>query len=91
MLSPKERLEMRKAAAMLQALKNAEKDKKVIKCGANLESQFGKVVQNEQRLIDNGHFMKSAPKAKLDYMRESYKKAKKADNKVSEIVRVRKV
>jgi predicted DNA-binding WGR domain protein len=79
----------RKLAARLQAEKNAEKSKNVIQAGANLPSQWGKVVTNEQRLIDNGHFMKTSERAKLDFMRESYRKRKK-ELKGSTIIRVTK-
>ena len=67
------------------------KNKNVIKAGANLPSQWGKVVNNEQRLIDNGHYMKTSEGAKLDYMRERYREAKKEAKKTVEIVLVKKV
>lgn len=78
LLTKQERKRQEKLAARLQAMKNAEKSKHCIKAGANLPSQWGKVVSNEKRLIDNGHYMKSAERAQLDYMREAYRKAKKA-------------
>lgn len=77
LLTEKERKRQEKLAARLQAMKNAEKSKNVIQAG-NLRSQWGQVVTNEQRLIDNGHYMKSAERATLDFMREQYRKAKKA-------------
>lgn len=77
MLTEKERAYQRKLEARLAAKSNAEKSKKVVKAG-NLPSQWGRVVSNEQRLIDNGHFMKTGERAQLDYMREQYRKAKKA-------------
>lgn len=87
MLSDKERAYQRKLEARLQADINARKSKNVIKAG-NLHSQWGKVVTNEQRLIDNGHFMKSSERANLDYMREAYRKAKKAQkgDKISHVL-----
>ena len=72
----------------MQAEINARKSQNVVRAGANLQSQWGKVVTNEQRLIDNGHFMKTNERAKLDYMREAYRKLKKAA-KPSEIVLVK--
>jgi hypothetical protein len=78
----------RKLAAKLQAEKNAEKSKNCIKAGANLASQWGRVVTNEQRLIDNGHFMKSSQRAALDYARERYRKMKNED-KAAKIVLVK--
>jgi len=77
MLNKKERELQAKMAAKLQADINERKTKNCIKAGANLHSQWGRVVTNEQRLIDNGHFMKSGEKAKLDYLREEVRKAKK--------------
>lgn len=78
-------------AAKIQAAKNEEKSKNVIKAGGNLQSQWGQVVTNEQRLIDNGHYMKTSEKAKLDYMRETYRKAKNAAKQETKIVLVKKV
>jgi hypothetical protein len=83
MLNKQQRLAQKKLEARLQAEKNAEKSKHCIKAGANLPSQWGRVVTNEQRLIDNGHFMKTTERAKLDYMREQYRKAKKAQKSES--------
>lgn len=80
----------KKLAAKLQAQKNAEKSKNCIKAGGNLQSQWGKVVTNEQRLIDNGHYMKSNERANLDYMRERYRKLKKEANAETKIVLVKK-
>lgn len=91
MLSDKERQAQKMLAARLTAQRNAEKSKHCIKAG-QLQSQWGKVVTNEQRLIDNGHFMKTSEGARLDYMRESYRKAKKAAKSTSvDIVLVKKV
>lgn len=56
-LTDKERERQEKLAARLIAEKNARKSKNVIQAG-NQPSQWGHVVQNETRLIDNGHFMK---------------------------------
>jgi len=67
------------------------KNKAVIKAGANLASQWGKVVTNEQRLIDNGHYMKTNEGARLDYLREQVRKAKKEKNSQKTIVLVKKV
>lgn len=78
-----------KARAQNRKEEIARKQGHVIKAGANLPSQWGQVVTNEQRLIDNGHYMKTGEGAKLDYMREQYRKAKKAQ-KPQEVVRVRK-
>lgn len=54
----------------------ARKNQHVIKAGANLPSQWGKVVDNEQRLIDNGHYMKTSEGASLDHYRELLKDEK---------------
>lgn len=89
MLTEKERAYQRKLEARLTAAKNAEKSKNCI-TAANLPSQWGQVVTNEQRLIDNGHYMKTSEGAKLDYLRERYRKAKKAQNS-TKIVLVKKV
>ena len=89
-MTEKERAYQRKMEARLTAAKNAEKSKNVVKAGANLPSQWGKVVTNEQRLIDNGHFMKTGEGARLSFLREEYRKARKAQNP-SEIVLVKKV
>ena len=86
-MTEKERAYQRKLEARLKAEKNAEKSKNCIKAGANLPSQWGKVVNNEQRLIDNGHYMKTSEGAKLDYLREQVKRQKNA-LKTSEVVRV---
>lgn len=77
MLTKQERKRQEKLAARLQAQKNAEKSKNCIKAGANLPSQWGKVVTNEQRLIDNGHFMKTSAGATLSHLREQYRDEKK--------------
>lgn len=91
MLNKQQRLTQKKLEAKLTAQRNAEKSKNCIKAGANLPSQWGQVVTNEQRLIDNGHFMKTGEGAKLDYMREQYRKAKKASKSETKIVLVKKV
>lgn len=87
-MTEKERAYQRKLEARLQAGINAKKSKHCIKAGANLPSQWGRVVSNEQRLIDNGHFMKTGEGARLDYMREAYRKAKKAKkgDKISHVL-----
>jgi hypothetical protein len=82
-------LRQKRIEAKLIAEKNAEKSKNVVKCGANLHSQWGRVVQNESRLIDNGHYMKSAERAKLDYYREEIRKAKNAAKKENELIIVK--
>lgn len=76
-MTDKERQAQKRLEARLQAEINARKSKNCVKAG-NLQSQWGKVVTNEQRLIDNGHFMKTSEGARLDYLREQYRKAKKA-------------
>jgi hypothetical protein len=92
MLTEKERLNQRRLEARLTAQKNAEKSRHCVKAGANLPSQWGKVVTNEQRLIDNGHYMKSSEGARLDYLRERYRKAKKAAKSTSaDIVLIKRV
>ncbi len=78
-----------KARARNRQEEIARKQGHVIKAGANLPSQWGQVVTNEQRLIDNGHYMKTSEGARLSFLREEYKKAKKA-LKPQEVVRVRK-
>lgn len=91
MLSKLERIRQKKLEARLTAQRNADKSKNVVKAG-NLPSQWGKVVSNEQRLIYNGHFMKTSEGARLDYMREQYRKAKKAaKNTSADIVLIKKV
>jgi len=85
MMTKKEREESARMAAKLAQRNrhvNEQKERHVIKAGANLPSQWGRVVTNEQRLIDNGHFMKSSERASLDFHRESYRKAKKASKGV---------
>jgi predicted DNA-binding WGR domain protein len=89
MATIKEMLRAKKAEAELRAESNARKSKNVIKAGDNLQSQWGKVVTNEQRLIDNGHFMKSAQKAQLDYLREQIKRRKALESKAEKIVLVK--
>lgn len=89
-MNKQEKATQRKLEAKITAMKNAEKSKNVVVAG-NLQSQWGKVVTNEQRLIDNGHFMKTGERAKLDYLRESFRKAKKAKNDTIKIVLVKKV
>ncbi len=83
MLNKKQRQRQKMLEARLTAEKNAEKSKHCIKAGANLPSQWGKVVTNEQRLIDNGHYMKSSERAQLDYLRERVRQAKKAQKSTS--------
>lgn len=92
MLNKQQRLAQKRLEARLQAEINAKKSQNCIKAGANLQSQWGKVVTNEQRLIDNGHFMKTNEGARLDYMREQYRKLKKSEKSTSAtIVLVKKV
>lgn len=81
----------RKIEAKLRQEKAAAKNRNVITAAPNLPSQWGKVVTNEQRLIDNGHFMKTSAGAKLDYLREQIRKVKKEKNAQSKIVLVKKV
>jgi len=88
-MTEKERAYQRKLEARLIAERNAEKSKNVVKAG-NMPSQWGRVVQNEQRLIDNGHYMKTSEGARLDYLREEYRKRKKLNNGEKTIVRVTK-
>lgn len=83
MLNKQQRLAQKKLEARLQAEINAKKSQNVVKAGANLQSQWGKVVTNEQRLIDNGHFMKTNEGARLDYLREQYRKLKKSQKSES--------
>lgn len=90
MLTEKESAYQRKLEARLQAEINAKKSKNVILAG-NLQSQWGKVVTNEQRLIDNGHFMMTGDQAKLSYLKESYKKTKKAVKNETKIVLIKKI
>lgn len=91
MLDKQQRLAQKRLEARLTAQKNAEKSKNCIKAG-QLPSQWGKVVTNEQRLIDNGHFMKTSEGAKLDYLREQYRAEKKRQKSTSAtIVLVKKV
>lgn len=90
MMTRDEMLNQKKIEAQLKAAKNAEKTKSCIKAGANLHSQWGRVVTNEKRLIDNGHYMKSNERARLDYLREQVRKAKK-ENEPAKIVLVKKV
>lgn len=89
MLTIKEMLQQKKVEAQLQAQKNEQKSKNVIKCGANLASQWGKVVNNEQRLIDNGHFMKTDEMAKIDYARENRRQKRISAGKVEKIVLIK--
>jgi len=92
MLNKQQRLAQKKLEARLRQEQIAQKSKHCIKSGANLPSQWGQVVTNEQRLIDNGHFMKTGAGAKLDYMREQYRKTKKASKSTSvNIVLVKRV
>jgi hypothetical protein len=91
MMTQKERQAQKRLEARLKAEINAQKSKNTVKAGANLPSQWGRVVTNEQRLIDNGHFMKTNEGARLDYLREQYRKAKKAQNSETKIVLVKKV
>lgn len=82
-------MNQKKLEAKLIAERNARKSQKVVKAGANLASQWGKVVTNEQRLIDNGHFMKTNEGARLDYLKEQYRREKKRQNSESKIVLVK--
>jgi hypothetical protein len=91
MLNKKEYALQAKAIAELRRVELERKSKNVVKCGANLHSQWGQVVQNESRLIDNGHYMKSADQARLSFVREEVKKARKADKQVNEIRIIKKV
>lgn len=87
MLNKKEFALQAKAIAELRRVELERKSKNVVKCGANLASQWGKVVDNEQRLIDNGHFMKTSEQAKLSYLREELKKSKKVEKTVIVLVK----
>lgn len=87
----KKLMAQRKLEAQMRQAKSDEKNRHVIKAGANLPSQWGKVVTNEKRLIDNGHYMKTAEGAKLDYMRERYRQAKKAAGHEKKLVLIKKV
>jgi len=59
----------------LQTEINASKSRPMQASG-NVPSQWGQVVDNEQRLIDCSHFMKSDKRAKQDYDREVIRKLK---------------
>lgn len=87
----KKLLAQRKLEAKMRQARSDEKNRHVIKAGANLPSQWGKVVTNEQRLIDNGHFMKTSEGAKLDYMRERYRQAKKEAGLEKKLVLIKRV
>lgn len=87
----KKLMAQRKLEAQVRQARSDEKNRHVIKAGANLPSQWGKVVNNEKRLIDNGHYMKTAEGAKLDYMRERYRQAKKEAGHDKKLVLVKKV
>lgn len=89
-MTKEEKALQRKLEAQLVAERNAEKSKKVVKAGANLQSQWGRVVTNEQRLIDNGHFMMTGQQAKLSFLRGEMRKAKKQKNSKTVIVLVKK-
>ena len=89
MLNKKEFALQAKAIADLRKAEIERKSKNCIKCGANLNSQWGQVVQNDSRLIDNGHYMKTAEQAKLSYYREEIKKAKKKNE--TKLVLIKKV
>lgn len=75
LLNKQQRNTQRKLEAKVQAMRNAEKSKNCIKAG-QVPSQWGKVVSNEQRLIDNGHFMKTSDGASLDHARERHRDEK---------------
>ena len=87
----KKLMAQRKLEAQMKQAKSDEKNRHVIKAGANLPSQWGRVVTNESRLIDNGHYMKTAEGARLDFMREQYKKAKKEAGLEKKLVLIKKV
>lgn len=53
-----------------------------------VKTQWGTVVTNESRLIDNGHFMKTAAQAGQDYKREQRRAAKKGEKTV--VIRIEK-
>lgn len=91
MMTQKERENQRKLEARIQAERNAAKSRNVVKAGANLASQWGKVVTNEQRLIDNGHFMKTSEGARLDYLRDQYRKLKKKQDSGKKLVLIKRV
>lgn len=90
-MTQKERENQRKLEARIQAERNAAKSRNVVKAGANLASQWGKVVTNEQRLIDNGHFMKTSEGARLDYLRDQYRKLKKKQDSGKKLVLIKRV
>lgn len=85
----KKLLTQRKIEARMRQAQIERKNSHVIKAGANLPSQWGKVVTNEQRLIDNGHYMKTSEGAKLDYLRERVRALKKEAGKKSEIINIK--
>ena len=87
----KKLMAQKRLEAQVRQARSDEKNRHVLKAGANLPSQWGKVVNNEKRLIDNGHYMKTSEGAKLDYMRERYRKAKKDAGHEKKLVLVKKV
>lgn len=58
MMKKDENLLQKKLEAKLQAEINARKSRNVVKAGSNLASQWGKIVMNEQSLIDRDHYIK---------------------------------
>ena len=90
MLRKNEMLYQKKIEARLNAEKNRAKNRP-LQASGNVKSQWGNVVTNENRLIDNGHYMKTSEQGTRDHLRDKLRKLKKESRKSTEIVLVKKV
>lgn len=90
MLSKNEVLAQKRLEAKFHA-ENIAKKQRPLQNSGNVKSQWGQVVTNESRLIDNGHFMKTAEQGKRDFLRGEVKRLNKEKSKQTEIVLVKKV
>lgn len=73
-MTRQDKLAQKVLESKLQAESNARKSRRVIKAGANLSSQWAQIVTNEQRLIDNEHFMRTNKSARTKSKEQSKSK-----------------
>lgn len=80
--------QQRKLEAKLRS-KQIQAKRRPLEESGYVRTQWGSVVTNETRLIDNGHYMKTSAQAGQDYKREQRRAAKKGEKTV--VIRIERV
>lgn len=80
--------QQRKLEAKLRS-KQIQAKRRPLEESGYVRTQWGSVVTNETRLIDNGHYMKTSAQAGLDFKREQRRAAKKGEKTV--VIRIERV